>query len=105
MIDSPWKYFVSSYEILTCYIKVHWNWYSPLVMTDNDDITSPTIDDNSTAYMSNILHTETFQPTYMSSCHYTSTSISNERIWVISSMFEVNANRFWPFPAFYQHSD
>ncbi|CAF1549403.1 unnamed protein product [Adineta ricciae] len=54
MTDSTWRYFVSSYEILTYDIEIHWNWYLPSVIVDNDDMTSPTIDDNGTAYMSSI---------------------------------------------------
>jgi hypothetical protein len=50
----PWKLLVSSHDVSTRKIKLRWNWYAPPSIADNDGITSPTIDENGTVYMSSM---------------------------------------------------
>ncbi|CAF3267797.1 unnamed protein product [Rotaria sp. Silwood2] len=54
MTDLPWKFVVSSYDVSTPKIKIRWNWYPPSSIVANDDMTSPTIDDKGTVYMSSM---------------------------------------------------
>ncbi|CAF0912083.1 unnamed protein product [Adineta steineri] len=50
----PWKLLVSSYDVSAQQIKERWRWEAPSLIADNDDITSPSIDENGTVYMSSM---------------------------------------------------
>ncbi|UJR32505.1 hypothetical protein I4U23_019967 [Adineta vaga] len=50
----PWKLMVSSTDVSTHEIKSRWTWKAPPPITNNDDITAPTLDENGTVYMASL---------------------------------------------------
>ncbi|CAF1028914.1 unnamed protein product [Didymodactylos carnosus] len=54
MTRLPWELVVSSYDVSTKEIKLRWNWYAPPSIAENDDITTPSVDENGTVYMSSM---------------------------------------------------
>jgi outer membrane protein assembly factor BamB len=54
MTQLPWKLLVSSHDVSTRQIKLRWKWSAPPLIADNDGMTTPTIDENGTVYMSSM---------------------------------------------------